>query len=268
MDNINQEHDDRAAYCHHHKHPIKIILAGLIGILILITAAFMVFAAMNEYKKGGYIGQDIVAKNTIIISGEGKIYATPDIGLITLGVVSQAGTVAPAQKDNTDKMNKIIKAMKDLGVDDKDLQTTNYNIYPRYSYTRSVQTLIGYEVDQSLEVKIRNLDKVGDILAKGAELGANQVGSLTFTFDDPEKLNQEARLKAIANAKEKADALSAELGVKIVRVINFSESSYIPPSPYYPEKAMGIGGGGGAAPDIQTGQNLITSNVTITYEIQ
>lgn len=263
MENTNSEFQNR-----YQKHPLKMIVAALFAVLIVIVAVFMVFAAMNEYKKGGYIGQDIVAKNTITISGEGKIFATPDIGLITLGVVSQASTVAPAQKDNTDKMNKIIKAMKNLGTEEKDLKTTSYNIYPRYNYERGTQTIIGYEVNQPLEIKIRNLDKVGDILGKAAELGANQVGSLTFTFDDPEKLNQDARAKAIANAKEKADALANILGVKLVRIINFTESSYIPPIPYSAERTLGMGGGGASTPDIQTGQNQVTSNVTIVYEIQ
>jgi uncharacterized protein YggE len=243
-------------------------IAGTLAVVLLLSViAFMIFAAMNELKQSRYIGQDIVAKNTITISGEGKIFATPDIGVISLGVISQASTVAAAQKDNTEKMNKITEAMKNLGVEEKDLKTTNYNIYPRYSYSRGTQTLIGYEVNQTLEVKIRNLDNVGEILAKGAELGANQVGSLSFTFDDSEKLEIDARKKAIANAKEKADALAEVLDVKLIRIVSFNESSYIPSTPYYAEKALGIGGGGDAVPDIQTGENEITSNVTIVYEI-
>ncbi len=263
MENINNEYKN-----HYHEHPIKMLIGALFAALIIIVAVFMVFAAMNEYKKGGYIGQDVVAKNTITISGEGKIFATPDIGVIDLGVVSDAKTVAASQKDNVDKMNKIAQAMKDLGVEEKDLKTTNYSINPRYQYISGRSDIIGYEVSQTLEVKIRNLDKVGDILGKGAELGANQVGSLSFTFDDPEKLNQEVRNKAIANAKEKADALSNVLGVKLIRIINFTESFYVPPTPYFSERSLGIGGGGASTPDIQTGQNEVTSNVTIVYEIQ
>ncbi|PIQ75268.1 MAG: hypothetical protein COV84_02105, partial [Candidatus Portnoybacteria bacterium CG11_big_fil_rev_8_21_14_0_20_40_15] len=104
MENINDEAKGNFAF--HRKSPLKMLIGALFGILIIIVAVFMVFAAMNEYKKGGYIGQDIVAKNTITISGEGKIFATPDIGVIDLGVVSDAKTVAGAQKDNVEKMNK------------------------------------------------------------------------------------------------------------------------------------------------------------------
>ncbi len=257
---------------HHPGHccsgPGKTIVVGLFSILIVATVFFMIFAAMNELKQSRYIGQDIEGKNSITISGLGKIEAKPDIGVVNLGVVSQATTVAPAQKENTDKMNKITKAMKDLGIEEKDLKTANYNIYPRYDYNDGRQRLIGYEVNQSLEVKIRDLDKVGQILSKAAELGANQVGSLNFTFDDPEDLKVQARKKAINNAKEKANVLAGQLNVKLIRILGFSESSngYEPPI-YYSEKALGIGGGG-AVSDVQVGQNEITANVTITYEIQ
>lgn len=243
------------------------ILAGLIGILLMVVIIFMVFAIQNEMKKGRYIGQEVEHKNSITISGEGKIYAKPDIGLISLSVLSEATTVAAAQKDNTEKMNKILKAMKDLGIEEKDLKTTNYQIYPKYQYISGKSIIIGYEVSQTLEVKIRNLDKVSVVLSKGTEQGANQIGGLTFTFDDPEGLKAEARSKAIKNAREKAEVLAKDLGVKLIRIINFTESSISPVPPYYAERALGIGGGG-ETPQIETGQNEITANVTITYEIQ
>lgn len=245
------------------------LLGGLIAALFIAVVIFMVFAIQNEIKKGRYIGQDVEHKNSITISGEGKILAKPDIGVINLGVISEASTVAAAQKDNTEKMNKITKAIKDLGIEEKDLKTTNYTIYPKYQYISGKSNIISYEVNQSLEVKLRegDLEKIGSVLSQAAELGANQVGSLNFTFDDPEKLKAEARTKAIKNAKEKAEVLSKDLGVKLVRIIDFSESADVPQPPYYAERALGIGGGGGT-PEIETGQNEITATVTITYEIQ
>ncbi len=222
----------------------------------------------NKIKENKYIGRGSQFENTISISGEGKVLAAPDIGQVDLSVVSDASTVAPAQKDNTDKMNKIIQAMKSLGVEDKDLQTTNYSIYPRYQYSHGKNEIIGYEVTQTLEVKIRNLDKVGDVLGQAASLGVNQVGSLNFTFDDPNALQSQARQKAIADAKQKAKDLAAGLGVSLGKIIGFSETvSGVPGT--YPMEAYGIGGGGGAAPapDIQTGQNEIQANVTLSFEI-
>ncbi len=239
-------------------------------VLILFLAVLAISGIVdinNKIKEGRYIGQSTQYKNTISISGEGKVLAKPDIGQVDLSVVSDAVTVAAAQKDNTDKMNKITKAMKDLGVAEEDLKTVNYSIYPRYQYIKGKSEIIGYEVSQTLGVKIRNLDKAGDILGKAASSGANQVGSLTFTFDDPEALKSEARQKAVANAKQKAEDLAKGLGVTLGKITSFSENVFGEPIPIYAQESLGIGGGGGAAPEIQTGQNEIQVNVTLSYEI-
>lgn len=250
---------------------LKPLLAILISLLLIAVVIFMIFAAMNELKKSRYIGQDATLKNSIVISGEGKIQAKPDIGQISLSVVSEAKTVNNAQKDNTEKMNKITTAMKDLGIEEKYLKTINYSIYPKYEYRRGKSEIIGYEVNQTLEAKIKDLEKVSVVLNKATELGANQIGSLIFTFENPEDLQAQARKKAIENAKEKAGILTKDLGVKLVRVLNFSESSSPMPYPMYGyAEALGVGGmgGGGEAPKVEAGQNEIIANVIITYEIQ
>jgi len=252
----------------HGGRPIKKLIGALLAVLILITAVYMIFATQNEAKRGKYIGQDIQVKNTITVSGEGKIMAKPDIGEVSLSVVSDASTVAAAQKDNTGKMNAMIKAIKDLGVDEKDLKTVNYSIFPKYQYAYGKSTIIGYEVNQTLDVKIRQLDKASTILAKAAESGANQIGSLTFTIDNPDSIKAEARKKAIDDAKQKAEVLKNDLGVSIVRIVSFSESGSQPPISYLKDSALGIGGGAAPSPEVQTGQNEITVDVSITYEIQ
>jgi len=244
---------------------IMAVAAALILFLVILTVSEIV-GISNKIKEGRYIGQGSQYKDTISISGVGKVLAKPDIGQVDLSVISDATTVAAAQKDNTDKMNKITQAMKDLGVADEDLKTTNYSIYPRYQYTKGKSEIIGYEVSQTLEVKIRNLDKSGDILGKAALLGANQVGSLIFTFDDLEAIKSEARQKAVANAKQKAQDLAAGLGVTLGKIASFNESVSGEPVPIYASEGLGVGGGGGT-PDIQTGQNEIQVNVMLSYEI-
>ncbi|MBU4143061.1 SIMPL domain-containing protein, partial [Patescibacteria group bacterium] len=236
--------------------------------VLSVAALLVVFLAAASYTKileGRYAGQSSQYKNTISVSGEGKVFAKPDIGQVSLSVISDALTVAAAQKDNTDKMNKITKAIKDLGVKEEDLKTTNYSVSPRYQYSAGKSIIIGYEVTQTLEVKIRDLAKVGDILDKATGVGANQVGSLSFTFDDPEKLNSEARQKAIDNAKTKARDLAKSLGVSLGKVVSFSESTGGMPVPMYSSAKEALGMGGGAIPDIQTGQNEIDISVSISY---
>ncbi|HEU0050613.1 MAG TPA: SIMPL domain-containing protein, partial [Patescibacteria group bacterium] len=178
--------------------------------------------------------------------------------------------VKTAQTQNTDKVNAIIKAVKALGVSDADVQTSNYSINPKFDWNNGKQTLLGYSVTQTVTVKIRDLSKVGEILAKAGELGANQVNGVNFSIDDPSKIQQEARKKAIDDAREKADELASSLGLHVVRVVNFSEmgNNPIPIMPYAKSVALGMGGGAAPAPDIQSGSLDVTSNVSITFEIQ
>lgn len=242
------------------------VVAALAGCVLIIFLGTLTYAKIKEAR---YIGQSSQYKNTITVSGQGKAVGAPDIGQVSLSVISQAGTVEGAQRDNTQKMEKIIQAMKDLGIKEEDLKTTGYNISPRYQYISGRSNIIGYEVTQSLEVKIRDLAKSGDILGKAAEAGANQVGSLSFTFDDPDKLKSDARKEAIKEAKEKAEDLADSLGVSLGKITNFNESSGgDQPAPVFNEMARSAYGmGGAAAPDIQTGQNEIIVNVSLAYEI-
>ena len=170
--------------------------------------------------------------------------------------------------ENTEKMNKIINSMKDLGVDEKDLKTTDFNIHPRYDYPESGRVLAGYEVTQSLQVKIRDLDKVGQIIQSATNNGANQIGQLSFTIDNEDEFKNQAREEAIKKAKEKAKELANQLGVNLVRIVDFYESGENPVyyDNYSAKEAYGIGGGG-EIPSIETGENKVEISVTITYEI-
>jgi len=214
-------------------------------------------------------------ENTITVSDTGEIYAKPDLALTTFSVITEEKTVAEALSKNTEKMNAVIDSVKDQGVEEKDLKTTSFNIYPRYEYQRvepeiypyppGKRVLVGYEVTQSLEVKIRDMTKIGNIIEGATEAGANQVGDLQFTIDKEDELKKQAREQAIEKAKTKAKELASQLGVNLVRISNFSESSIIPR--YYgleKAEAMGVGG---EAPQIETGENKIEVTVTITYEI-
>ena len=156
--------------------------------------------------------------------------------------------------------------LKSSGIEEKDVKTTNYSITPVYDYTEHKQTLRGYQVSQNLEVKIRDLTKSGDIIAGGAENGANLVGGLSFTIDDPEALKEQAREQAIKNAQEKAGKLASSLRVKIGKLIDYSEGT-TPIPVFYRGMAEGIGGAA-PSPQIPTGQNEIIVDVSLTFEIR
>lgn len=255
-------------FCEHKKkfvRPLVIVLIVFFVILAVSTAVDVV----NKIKQGRYIGQDIELRNSIVISETGEVYAKPDLGVVSFSVVNDAKNVSDAMNENTKKMNDIIKVIKEQGVEDKDLKTTGFNVYPLYEYTErgyGERILAGYEVSQQLQVKIRDLDKTGAIIETATTAGATNMSGLNFVIDNEDDLKKQAREQAIAKAKTKAQELANQLGVKLGRIVNFNENSY---NPYYGmEASMDSGmGKGGAVPDIQTGENRITSSVVITYEI-
>jgi len=241
------------------------------ALALLALTVWLGFKARNEAKQHRYIGIPI-ERNVISVSGEGKVVGIPDIARVDLGTNVEKKTVAEAQTENTRVMNQLIADLKTLGVDSKDIQTTAYNVFPNYDWNDGKQTLRSYSVSQNVNVKVRELAKVGDILGKAGALGANQIGGINFSVDDPEHLKAEARLKAIENAKAKAEALSSAAGIKLVRVISFNESyGGNPPPMYYAKEAYGMGGdvaNQAASPTVEAGSNEIVVNVSMTYEIQ
>ncbi len=244
-----------------------LILATLIVVFLVV---FLGVLTRNELKKYDYIGRTEQQIYTITINGEGKVTAIPDIAQISLGIQTDKLTVVEAQKENTDKMNKIIDELKKMGIETKDIKTTNYSIYPRYDWSDGRQILRGYVISQNVTVKIRDLEKVGAIVDKAGNLGANEVGGLNFTIDEPEQLRQEAREKALANAKEKAEALAKIAGVKLGKLVSFNESDYAPTPIYrdYALKSLDVGlAQEAAAPTVEPGSQDITVNVTVTYEV-
>lgn len=258
--------------------PQRMQTAGMFALAML--GVFLLVLTISSLKQYHYIGSGVSASNTITVSGDGEVFAVPDTATFSVTVQEEAKEVKAAQDVATKKGNDIKAYLKSQGIDEKDIQTTDYSVYPQYDYTGTVcsggycppgkQVLRGFQVSETLTVKVRDTQKAGDLLAGVGSKGASSVSGLNFTIDDQDALDAEARDKAIAKAKEKAEALADALGVSIVRVVGFSESESYPPMPY----AYGMGGASDAvmskvaAPEIAVGQNKITSNVTITYEIR
>lgn len=217
-----------------------------------------------------HVGEAPRTPRDISITGFGKVTATPDIAVTSVGLVTEKADVAAAQTENSEKMNRLIASMKALGIAADDIKTTQYQIYPKYSYDDKKGSQInGYTVTQSVEVKIRDLKKISQVLAKAGEAGANQVSGIQFTIDEPKNLREKARDDALKDAKEKAARLAEQLGVQLGDVIGFAETfgSGEPPMPMmYATKEVGYGGGG--APEVQGGTLDIESKVTITYELK
>ncbi|MBX4191978.1 SIMPL domain-containing protein [Candidatus Parcubacteria bacterium] len=252
-------------------------------VVVILVAVFLAVEVVAGVQGLRYIGTGTTPTNTISVSGYGEALAVPDIATFTFSVVSEKSTVAAAQTDATTKANAITKYLKDAGIADKDIQTSNYSVYPQYDYQTAVcqangvcpggrSVLRGYEVRQTTTVKVRDTAKAGDLLTGVGTQGATEVSGLNFTFDDPQMVQDQAREKAITDAKDKANTLAKQLGVRLVRVVSFNENGNNPgPIPYYSKAmdatAQGMGGAA-VAPEISTGENKITSNVSIIYEIR
>ncbi len=276
MEDQNLEAEKKNICCHHRKPFCLVVIIAL----LLISCIFWIGADVkNKIKEGEYIGQPPEQKNTITVSDSAEIYAKPDLAITTFSVVTEAKTVEKAMSENTQKMNAIVDSIKKLGIKETDLKTTNFSISPRYEWEQTKpctayscppgkRVLVGYEVNQSLEVKIRDMEKIGDVVQAATDEGANEVGNLEFTIEKEDELKKQAREEAITKVKTKAKELAEQLGVDLVKITNFSESGEVPQWRYYEKMAAeGIGGGGEAAPSIQTGQNKISVTVSITYEI-
>ncbi len=240
-------------------------LKALGGILLVALIVFVGAKAKNEIKNQAKAVEN-VTQRTITVSAEGKILAKPDIGQITIAVTNEAKAVGEAQSQSTAAINKIVAFLRASKVDDKDIKTTSYNINPVYDYNKGRQILRGYQVSQNLEIKIRDLTKAGDIIAGAAENGANVISGLSFTIDNPESVKEQARQEAIKQAREKAEKLASNLGVRLGKLINYSESGEYP-QPYY-GAVLGMGEAKSIAPEIPTGENEITIDVMLTYELK
>ncbi len=267
------------------------------GIFAVVAALvlFLVVQAVAGIEGWRYIGTGVQATNTITVSGHGEVFAVPDIAEFSFSVVSDKTTVADAQADATAKINAITAYLTAAGVSKDDIQTSNYSVSPQYDYQNAVcptvapvsysdgsvssgsavycppgkQTLKGYEVNQTTTIKVRDTAKAGDLLAGVGQKGATQVSGLNFTFDNPDTAQDQARAKAITDAQAKAQVLAKELGVSLVRVVSYNENGNNPGPIYY--KAMDATAGSAvpaASPDISVGQNTVTSDVSITYEIR
>ncbi len=251
---------------------ILTVFAVLVCVLLLVKT-------MHQYRKYTLAGSGTSATNTINVSGNGEVLAVPDIATFSYTVSELAKTVPAAQKVATEKANKAVEFLKKSGVAEKDIQTTSYNISPQYDYVASPCTQYGcpggksvfkgYEVSQSVTVKVRKIEDAGTVLAGIGELNVTNLSGLQFTVDKQDELVAEARKKAIDEAKKKAQILADDLDVSIVRVISFNEGGDYPRPMYakamMADSAMSMGGG---APEISVGENKISSSVSITYEIR
>ena len=237
----------------------------LISLGILVIAAISLTAVIMAKKSDN--------QDRFLVSGSAVVYAKADIANISVGLKTEVKkTAAEATEENSKKMNEILSVLKSLDIESKDIKTTSYSLNPVYNWTQNEgQKLIGYEVRQDVTLKVRDLDKIGDIISKTTEKGANQVGNISFTIDDEYELKNEAREMAINKAKEKAELIAKQTGMKLGKIKSVEENYYAPMDYSYRNemKQMDmVAGSGIEAPSIEAGQNEVRVDVSLVYEVK
>lgn len=202
------------------------------------------------------------------VTGEGKATAVPDLAILNAGVTAQGNTVKEAQDQLNISINKVSAAVKNAGVDTKDIQTSNYSINPNYDYRISPQHITGYSASSNLTIKVRNIDKVNGVIDAATAAGATQVGGVTFEVSDKTKAENEARQLAVADAKAKAENAAKMAGFRLGKLINYQENFGNVPRPI-PMMARAEGGGTTVPPtQVEPGTNEIDVTVTLSYEVE
>lgn len=251
-------------------------VARFAGYFLIMATVFVTLLAIGELR--GLFQPRPSAGNIITVDGEGKVTAIPDVATISFTVTQDGVNGSAAQDGAAKKMNVALALVKQAGVADKDIKTTSYSLTPKYAYQppcyggycpQTESRVIGYTASQTVEVKVRKTDDAGKILSDLGDAGVTNLYGPNFTIDDMEGLKAKARGEAIDAARAKAKILARDLGVSLVRVTGFYESG----GPIYYGYGKGaamdsVGAPAPTTPSLPTGENEITINVMVTYEIR
>lgn len=244
------------------KNRTAVIIVALILLSAIIITAILRDRFVNQQFK------------SVTVTGQGKVSYIPDIAIVTLGVqIDKAAKAEDALAQLNSRVSAIIKEIKTVGIGQENIQTQNYSLYPQYDYKDNISVVSGYNANQQLVVKVtdydQNPDLLNQVIAAASKAGANQVNSLSFDASNMNDLKQEARLRALADAKSKSGALADAAGVKLKDINGWYENLLNSSMPYTTVE-YGKGGLGGAAVTSETpaGDREVVIEVGLTYNIK
>lgn len=238
-------------------------LAGLLAVAAIGLVAF-------GCTETTVVPSDSQAASGISVSGTGSVFGEPDIAVLTMGVEAQADSVADARADAAQTMDAIMTQLRDGGVEDDDIQTSRFSVFPRYDYRDGEQILLGFTVENTVTVKIRNIDDTGALLDAAIEAGGDltRVDDLRFTIDDPTTLQDEARRMAMEDAHHRAETLADAGGISLGDPRSISESGGPQPIPFDEARfAAAEVAADLADTPISLGELEVQINVQVQYEI-
>lgn len=237
--------------------------------LAVVMMAFLVVASVTLIKNP--FGKSDVP-SIITVTGKGEIQAVPDVSRFSVSVSEKAGTQSEALAKASEKINIVIAGLKDLGIEDKDIKTENVSTYPDYQYVHATgeQKLVGWVSSHTLSVKVRTLELVPDVQQLFADSKITNVSGPSLSIDDTDALQLNARELAIMDAEEQAEILANQLGIRLGKIVSFSESANggFSPLGYAREDMIMSVKAQNTSPEISVGEQTITSNVSVTYRIK
>jgi uncharacterized protein YggE len=211
----------------------------------------------------------------ILVNGQGSAEIAPDMAVLQLTVTREADTAREALDANSAAMAQVIKALRAEGVAERDLQTNNFSIQPKYVYPpqkpqgeNQTPRIVGYTVRNGLAVRVRDLSKLGAVMDQAVTLGVNEGGNILFSNDDPSAAIEQARSAAVKDAMARAKTLAAAAGVKLGRVLEISEQSFMPaPAPMMRAEMMMAAPAADAVP-VAAGESSYQVTVSLSYAIE
>lgn len=241
------------------------VRAIALGAGLVIVAALAAAALIGP--RSSMSASDTALPRIVSISGLGEVKSRPDMATISTGVVSEAVSAKDALAKNNAAMAAVIAALKNAGISEDDIQTSGFSVSPKYPAYPAAQRVVGYTVSNQVTAHVKTLKNLGPILDTLVQSGSNQISGITFGIDEPKKVLDEARKKAVADARAKAELYAEAAGVSLGRVIQISESSAVTPPIPMMRMAMEVQAADASVP-IAAGQQTISATVSITYEIQ
>lgn len=259
----------------------KNLLQYSIVFLLLVSAVFLIVLIKQKVKPD--------EKRTLPISVQGKVTAVPNLAMLNLTIITEGGRADKVQEEGAKKMNSVLNFLENEGIKKEDVKTIDFNLRPKYYYPgdypripcpRALSesgfscppnspVIIGYRLDQTLQVKVRDFGKIGKIISQSVSRGVNQISNVWFTIEDIDQFKKQAREKAFEKAKEQARDLARLGGFKIKKILNVSEGQVLLPRPVpIRAEAMETGDAEVGLAKVEPGTQEVTVNLVVTFEIR
>lgn len=253
-------------------------------IFAVVVLIYVISLIITQVKTWSVLRPENAQMPTISVNGTADVYATPDVAELRANIVGEAKDKAGSTAKQAEVKQKVLAVMKEFNVAEKDYKTEYITTNPKYEWQNSPaiycitvpcpqpggkNVLTGYTTDESLIVKVRNIDDAGKVYDALVKAGVQNISGPNMMIDNEDALRAEVRANAIADAKAKAKILAKDLGVRTVRIVSFNDVGNIGVMPMYATDSVMMKSGA-PVPEttISKGENKITANVTITYEIR